>query len=205
MGGIHLEWYRTGGLPPEIQPIRHLVVLPFPLLPLPCFIPSGPEPHTLPGHRPGFLSFTSLSANVYSPVPNSIFAIGPYRDETRLVSPPVFSTFTTEPSTAPFTPPSEPLHRQHLQARSRDNGSQNDDIVIGHGVSFELTAKVGTNRMGMDHPASMGIYNEPLLDEAKKPKLSILPEDYTIIDVDEYKAANDLPLPMFTKLTEVEI
>ncbi|KAF9588758.1 hypothetical protein IFM89_015485, partial [Coptis chinensis] len=62
------------------------------------------------------------------------------------------------------------------------NGSQNDDIVIGHRVSFELTAK-----------------------EAKKPKLSILPEDCTIIDVDEYKAANDLPLPMFTKLTKVEI
>ncbi|KAF9609515.1 hypothetical protein IFM89_016876, partial [Coptis chinensis] len=88
----------------------------------------------------------------------------------------------------PVTPPSGDnfhLENQILEVASLanlDNGSQNDDIVIGHRVSFELTAK-----------------------EAKKPKLSILPEDYTIIDVDEYKAANDLPLPMFTKLTEVKI
>ncbi|KAF9623390.1 hypothetical protein IFM89_001310 [Coptis chinensis] len=40
-----------------------------------------------------------------------ILAIGPYAHETQLVSPPVFSTFTTEPSTAPFTPPPEPLHQ----------------------------------------------------------------------------------------------
>lgn len=39
-----------------------------------------------------------------------MFAIGPYAHETQLVSPPVFSTFTTEPSTAPFTPPPESVH-----------------------------------------------------------------------------------------------
>lgn len=53
----------------------------------------------------------SISANMYSPGgPTSIFAIGPYAHETQLVSPPVFSTFTTEPSTAPFTPPPESVH-----------------------------------------------------------------------------------------------
>ncbi|XP_004298813.1 PREDICTED: uncharacterized protein LOC101309729 isoform 2 [Fragaria vesca subsp. vesca] len=57
---------------------------------------------------PGF-NF-SLSASMYSPGPSSIFAIGPYAHETQLVSPPVFSTFTTEPSTAPFTPPAESVH-----------------------------------------------------------------------------------------------
>lgn len=36
-----------------------------------------------------------------------MFSIGPYAHETQLVSPPVFSTFTTEPSTACFTPPPE--------------------------------------------------------------------------------------------------
>ncbi|KAL1830473.1 hypothetical protein ACET3Z_000124 [Daucus carota] len=52
----------------------------------------------------------SHSANVYSPVgAASMFAIGPYANETQLVSPPVFSTFNTEPSTAPFTPPPESL------------------------------------------------------------------------------------------------
>ncbi|KAJ8764860.1 hypothetical protein K2173_010325 [Erythroxylum novogranatense] len=53
----------------------------------------------------------SISANMYSPSgPASIFAIGPYAHETQLVSPPAFSTFTTEPSTAPFTPPPESVH-----------------------------------------------------------------------------------------------
>ncbi|KAH7416185.1 hypothetical protein KP509_14G079300 [Ceratopteris richardii] len=42
--------------------------------------------------------------------PNTMFTIGPYAHETQLVSPPVFSTFTTEPSTAPFTPPPELAH-----------------------------------------------------------------------------------------------
>lgn len=52
----------------------------------------------------------SHSANVYSPAgPASMFAIGPYANETQLVSPPVFSNFNTEPSTAPFTPPPESL------------------------------------------------------------------------------------------------
>ncbi|XP_054776580.1 uncharacterized protein LOC129285053 isoform X2 [Prosopis cineraria] len=56
----------------------------------------------------GLLSLTSLSINAYSPGgPASMFTVGPYAYETQLVSPPVFSNFTTEPSTAPFTPPSE--------------------------------------------------------------------------------------------------
>lgn len=57
-------------------------------------------------------SFTlSLSASLSSPGPtNTMFTIGPYAHETQLVSPPVFSTFTTEPSTAPFTPPPELAH-----------------------------------------------------------------------------------------------
>lgn len=57
-----------------------------------------------------FLSLASLSVNTYSPSgAASIFAIGPYAHETQLVSPPVFSAFTTEPSTASFTPPPEPV------------------------------------------------------------------------------------------------
>ncbi|KAI3680315.1 hypothetical protein L2E82_50415 [Cichorium intybus] len=56
----------------------------------------------------GVLSFKSLSQNPHSQgVSSSIFTIGPYAYETQLVSPPVFSTYTTEPSTASFTPPPE--------------------------------------------------------------------------------------------------
>ncbi|GMP96308.1 hypothetical protein CsSME_00045006 [Camellia sinensis var. sinensis] len=75
--------------------------------------PSSPasflqsEPPSCTQSPAGLLSLTSISASMYSPGPASIFAVGPYAHETQLVSPPVFSTFTTEPSTAPFTPPPE--------------------------------------------------------------------------------------------------
>ncbi|KAL7154576.1 hypothetical protein ABFS83_03G010700 [Erythranthe nasuta] len=52
-----------------------------------------------------------LSANSPCGGPSStMFVTGPYAHETQLVSPPVFSTFTTEPSTAPLTPPPELAH-----------------------------------------------------------------------------------------------
>eukprot|EP01018_Ginkgo_biloba_P034554 Gb_09977 [translate_table: standard] len=60
----------------------------------------------------GLFSLPAMSASVYSPGPptSTMFAIGPYAHETQPVSPPVFSSFTTEPSTAPFTPPPELVH-----------------------------------------------------------------------------------------------
>ncbi|EPS68040.1 hypothetical protein M569_06734, partial [Genlisea aurea] len=51
-----------------------------------------------------------LSVNSPERPPNTMFVTGPYAHETQLVSPPVFSTFTTEPSTAPLTPPPELAH-----------------------------------------------------------------------------------------------
>ncbi|XVF13100.1 hypothetical protein REPUB_Repub08aG0178900 [Reevesia pubescens] len=72
------------------------------------FLPS--EPPSATQSPAGLVSLTSISASMYSPGPASIFAIGPYAHETQLVSPPVWSTFTTEPSTAPFTPPPESVH-----------------------------------------------------------------------------------------------
>lgn len=54
--------------------------------------------------------FLSLSANSPGGPSSAMFATGPYAGETQLVSPPVFSTFTTEPSTAPLTPPPELAH-----------------------------------------------------------------------------------------------
>ncbi|KAF8412235.1 hypothetical protein HHK36_000195 [Tetracentron sinense] len=109
--------------------ISHAVLIPEPTVPgtatenttlppttLPTLVapPSSPasflqsEPPSAAQSPTGLLSFTSLSANIYSPSgPASIFAIGPYAYETQLVSPPVFST---EPSTAPFTPPPESIH-----------------------------------------------------------------------------------------------
>ncbi|KAF8379539.1 hypothetical protein HHK36_028978 [Tetracentron sinense] len=102
-----------GTAAPAAENLTHppTIVLPFvapPSSPASFLLSAPPTATQSPA---GLLSLTSLSANVYSPGgPASIFAIGPYAHETQLVSPPVFSTFTTEPSTAPFTPPPEPVH-----------------------------------------------------------------------------------------------
>lgn len=59
-----------------------------------------------------FFSLSAMSASVYSPggPTSNMFVTGPYAHETQLVSPPVFSTLNTEPSTAPYTPPPESVH-----------------------------------------------------------------------------------------------
>lgn len=87
------------------------VVLPF------VAPPSSPasflqsEPPSVTQSPAGVLSLNTVSGSMYSPGGRpSIFAIGPYAHEPQLVSPPVFSAFTTEPSTAPFTPPPESVH-----------------------------------------------------------------------------------------------
>lgn len=72
--------------------------------------PSSPASFTnsaLPSTAQSPSCFLSLSANSPGGPSNMMFATGPYAHETQLVSPPVFSTFTTEPSTAPLTPPPE--------------------------------------------------------------------------------------------------
>lgn len=51
-----------------------------------------------------------LSANSPGGPSSTMYVTGPYAHEMQLVSPPVFSTFTTEPSTAPLTPPPELAH-----------------------------------------------------------------------------------------------
>ncbi|KAL2544205.1 hydroxyproline-rich glycoprotein family protein [Forsythia ovata] len=102
---------RADGPTAENPPQPLSIVLPFvapPSSPA-SFLPS--EPPSATQSPTGLISLTSISANMYSPGgPSSIFAIGPYAHETQLVSPPVFSTFTTEPSTAPYTPPPESVH-----------------------------------------------------------------------------------------------
>ncbi|OVA16091.1 hypothetical protein BVC80_8665g11 [Macleaya cordata] len=75
--------------------------------------PSSPASFTnsaLPSTAQSPSCFLSLSANSPGGPSSNMYATGPYAHETQLVSPPVFSTFTTEPSTAPFTPPPELNH-----------------------------------------------------------------------------------------------
>ncbi|KAJ4836900.1 hypothetical protein Tsubulata_037370 [Turnera subulata] len=75
--------------------------------------PSSPASFTnsaLPSTAQSPSCFLSLSANSPGGPSSTMFATGPYAHELQLVSPPVFSTFTTEPSTAPLTPPPELAH-----------------------------------------------------------------------------------------------
>uniref|UniRef100_A0A7N0UH06 Uncharacterized protein n=2 Tax=Kalanchoe fedtschenkoi TaxID=63787 RepID=A0A7N0UH06_KALFE len=55
-------------------------------------------------------NYLSLSANSPGGPSSAMYATGPYANDTQLVSPPVFSNYTTEPSTAPRTPPPELAH-----------------------------------------------------------------------------------------------
>ncbi|EPS62377.1 hypothetical protein M569_12415, partial [Genlisea aurea] len=70
---------------------------------LPSIAPPSSPTSFLPSHDP--------SSSPLKPLPSvdrtTLFTLGPYAHETQLVSPPVFSAFTTEPSTASFTPPPE--------------------------------------------------------------------------------------------------
>lgn len=75
--------------------------------------PSSPASFTnsaLPSTAQSPSCFLSLSASSPGGPSSTMFVTGPYAHETQLVSPPVFSTFTTEPSTAPLTPPPELAH-----------------------------------------------------------------------------------------------
>ncbi|KAH9611072.1 hypothetical protein KSS87_018975 [Heliosperma pusillum] len=77
--------------------------------------PSSPLPQSDPPtgtHSPvGSLALTPLSVNGFSSFKEAhIFTVGPYANESQLVSPPVFSAYPTEPSTAAITPPPEPVH-----------------------------------------------------------------------------------------------
>ncbi|CAL1383568.1 unnamed protein product [Linum trigynum] len=75
--------------------------------------PSSPASFSnsgLPSTAQSPNNFLSLSANSPGGPSSTMFATGPYAHEQQLVSPPVFSTYTTEPSTAPLTPPPELAH-----------------------------------------------------------------------------------------------
>ncbi|CAI9763931.1 unnamed protein product [Fraxinus pennsylvanica] len=73
-----------------------------------------------------------LSANSPGGPSSTMYVTGPYAHETQLVSPPVFSTFTTEPSTAPLTPPPE---LAHLTTPS------SPDVPYAHFLSSTLNLK----------------------------------------------------------------
>ncbi|CAN1315814.1 Uncharacterized protein At1g76660 [Linum perenne] len=84
-----------------------------------------------------------------------MFATGPYAHETQLVSPPVFSTFTTEPSTAPLTPPPELAHlttpsspdvpfAQFLTSSARLKSSEKGSYIAGNDLQAPYSLYPGS-------------------------------------------------------------
>ncbi|XP_048132150.1 uncharacterized protein LOC115746530 [Rhodamnia argentea] len=166
--------------------------------------PSSPasflqsEPPSATQSPAGVFTMSSMSASMYSPGgPHSIFAIGPYAHETQLVSPPVFSTFTTEPSTAPFTPPPESVHlttpsspevpfARLLDANLRNSGAcqgfpfpnyeyQSYQFSPGSPVGHLISPSSGISGSGTSSPfpgcESAGGLNVPEFRSSEPPKL----------------------------------
>jgi hypothetical protein len=82
-----------------------------------------------------------------------MFATGPYANETQLVSPPVFSTFTTEPSTAPFTPPPE---LAHITTPS------SPDVPFAHFLSSKNNSKISGKRGDLQGSYSLYPASSPI-------------------------------------------
>ncbi|CAN8273905.1 unnamed protein product [Cochlearia groenlandica] len=91
----------------------------------------------------------------------SAFVIGPYAHEAHLlVTPPVFSAFTTEPSTAPFTPPSEPAHATTSSTTTTRPSSPEVPFAELLTSSLEQAHRRNTCGGGVSHkyPPSPGSY-----------------------------------------------
>lgn len=145
------------------------VVLPFiapPSSPASFLQSEPPSALQSPG---GLLSFTAASSGMYSPSdPSNMFAVGPYAHETQLVSPPVFSTYTTEPSTAPVTPPPESVHLTTPSspevpfARFLGSANQNEEVDLKFSLpqqEFQLYQLYPGSPMGQLISPGSGVTN----------------------------------------------
>ncbi|CAN1315811.1 Uncharacterized protein At1g76660 [Linum perenne] len=120
--------------------------------------PSSPASFSnsaLPSTAQSPSCYLSLSANSPGGPSSRMFATGPYAHETQLVSPPVFSTFTTEPSTAPLTPPPELAHlttpsspdvpfAQFLTSSARLKSSEKGSYIAGNDLQAPYSLYPGS-------------------------------------------------------------
>ncbi|KAG6513094.1 uncharacterized protein At1g76660-like [Zingiber officinale] len=116
--------------------------------------PSSPASFTnsaLPSTAQSPNCLLSMSAISPGGPSSTMFATGPYAHETQLVSPPVFSTFTTEPSTAPLTPPPE---LAHLTTPS------SPDVPFARFLSSSLNIRSATKDNGMPYLSSNYVGSE---------------------------------------------
>lgn len=140
------EGNTIGNLPDEAQASG--ANQPATLTPLLLAPPSSPasllnsgNPSSVPSPA-GFVSSSCMSTNACSPGRpiSNMFTPGPYAHETQLVSPPVFSSFTTEPSTASFTPPRELLHLTNPPS---------PEVPFAHLLASSSDSKVSSHENGI--------------------------------------------------------
>ncbi|XP_078443950.1 uncharacterized protein LOC144713262 isoform X2 [Wolffia australiana] len=87
------------------------------------------------------------------------FARGPYAGETQLVSPPVFSTFTTEPSS--------PELSQGCRAAEEGGAGEEEDVEASYRVSFGFSAD--------ELPAARGDFSDVADDVCSSFSMSLFP------------------------------
>ncbi|KAL0432763.1 UNVERIFIED_CONTAM: hypothetical protein Slati_2610600 [Sesamum latifolium] len=106
-----------------------------------------------------------LSANSPGGPSSTMFVTGPYAHETQLVSPPVFSTFTTEPSTAPLTPPPELAHlttpsspdvpyAHFLSSSAKIKGTDKTSYIAGNDLQATYSLYPGSPASTLRSPVS---------------------------------------------------
>ncbi|KAL3617763.1 hypothetical protein CASFOL_038084 [Castilleja foliolosa] len=146
-----------GGLPNQITQAGFN-----PSLYAPPSSPASFSNSALPSTAQSPINF--LSAN--SPGPSStMFVTGPYAHETQLVSPPVFSTYTTEPSTAPLTPPPELAHLTtpsspdvpyaRFLSSSRKGTGKTDNYISATDLQSTYSLYPGSPASALRSPASL--------------------------------------------------
>ncbi|KAL5209748.1 hypothetical protein ABZP36_005371 [Zizania latifolia] len=96
--------------------------------------------------------FLSVSANSPGGPTSNMFAVGPYANEPQLVSPPIFSTYTTEPSTAPLTPPPELGHVTTPSSPDVPYARFLSSAGKDHNMPFLFTAYSGGSGLQASYP-----------------------------------------------------
>ncbi|XP_042413933.1 uncharacterized protein At1g76660-like isoform X1 [Zingiber officinale] len=168
--------------------------------------PSSPASFTnsrLPSTAQSPNCFLSMSANSPGGPSLTMFATGPYAHETQLVSPPVFSTFTTEPSTAPLTPPPELAHLTTPSspdvpfARFLLSSLDIRSAVKGNGVPYLSSNYAVGSYVQADYPIYPGSPSSSLISPASgTPRTGLsspFPESGTPRQWDASASAQDSP------------
>ncbi|XP_042418618.1 uncharacterized protein At1g76660-like isoform X1 [Zingiber officinale] len=192
----HINGHQSAGFSNENTTLNLSILAP----------PSSPASFTnsrLPSTAQSPNCFLSMSANSPGGPSLTMFATGPYAHETQLVSPPAFSTFTTEPSTAPLTPPPELAHLTTPSspdvpfARFLLSSLDIRSAVKGNGVPYLSSNYAVGSYVPADYPIYPGSPSSSLISPASgTPRTGLsspFPESGTPRQWDASASAQDSP------------